>query len=323
MNYRKEIGGITGAIEERVKSLREEGFGVDIISTHGYSSERCKNIIRIFKETPNYDFLIAVGCADYGFLPILVGLIAAKIHKKKILVDFHAGYPVPFMNRFGRFFKMLLGDIPVTVASKYLYDIFMSYNFRVYLISYNFHYGDFPEPKIPFSWNKKFMWAALFQFMYDPETALKACELVLKQRCDVEFHFFGEGPLLEKMRKKYKHPNIKFNGLLPRSEFLKRYQDYSVFINTSFGDNFPMRLVEASFYSLLVISAKYGGTPTIYTEKECLFFERGDYKRLSKYIVDICENPKLYDSFRINMHEKITTFTWNKIRDIWLELLKN
>lgn len=166
------------------------------------------------------------------------------------------------------------------------------------------------------------MWVGTFQFMYNPETALKACEIVLKKRDDIEFHFFGDGPLLGKLKKKYAHPKIIFNGFIPRSDLLKEYQQYCAFLNSSFGDNFPLRLVEAGFNKLLIISVNYGGTSSIYSDKECLFFEKGNYQELAQHILKVLDNPTVYDSFRINMYNKIMTFTWDNAREKWLSFLK-
>lgn len=320
MNYRPG-GGLTGAVEELLKSLRGEGFVVDVASTYGTVRQRIRSIFDIFGLVPKYDFVMCAGCAYYGFLPILVGVLAGRMRKKRVLADFHEGFPVPFMKRFGRFIRLFLKDTPVTVASGHLFDIFKKYNFNVHLIPYHFHYEDFFKTEKTFNWNKKFLWVGSFQFMYDPETALKASRLILKERDDVEFHFFGEGPLLKKMMRKYNHSNIKFWGFVPRGELLRRYQDFSVLINTSFGDNFPLRVVEASFNKLLVISVRGGGTPTIYNENECLFFERKDYKGLSRHIAGVLKNPHLYDSFRENIHGKVMNFTWDKVKDKWLNLI--
>jgi len=321
MNLRSNRGGLTGAVMELATSLRKEGFSLDIVSIHGKIRERIKNIAKIIKGAKNYDLIMATGCADYGFLPIAIGVVAGRIHKKRILVDFHSGYPEPFMQHFGRLVKIFLGNIPVTVASGYLFDIFKKYKLNVFLMPYHFHYDAFPERSNKFEWNKKIMWAASFQFMYDPETALKACSLVLGKRQDVEFHFFGEGKLLKNLSKKYSHKNIFFKGFIPRSELLPQYQQYCAFLNTSFGDNFPLRLVEASFYELLVISARCSGVATIYNDKECLFFEKGDYVKLSEHILGVLEGQHFYDPFRNNMHKKIMSFTWEKVRDKWLSLL--
>ena len=321
MNYRPNWGGLSGAIEELITSLRAEGFCVDIASTSGKIRDRIKAIAKIFKIAPQYDFIMATGCAYYGFLPVIIGVAAAKIYRKKVLVDFHEGHPVPFMNYFAPAIKLFLGSIPVTVASGYLLDIFKKYGFNVFLIPYHFHYEFFPKRQKQFTWNKKILWTGTFQFMYSPETALKAAQLVLKARNDVEFYFFGKGPLLQRMKNKYNNPNIKFQRFVPREELLKQYQDFSVFINTSFGDNFPLRLVEAALNELLVVSVRYGGTATIYDDKECLFFEKGNYEKLSEYILDVIEKPHLYDFFRENMHGKVMNFTWPNVRNNWLRLL--
>lgn len=324
MNYRSGEG-LTEATNQLIKGLRSEGFQVTISSVYGERGgigERIQGILKIFAIISQYDYIVAVGCADFGFFPILIGWGFGKLYKKKILINFHEGYPESFMKRFARIVKILIKNTPVVVASGYLFDMFGKYGFKTFLISHHFYYNDFPQRKRDFSWNNKFMWVGTFKFMYDPETALKAAKIILDARNDVEFHFFGNGPLLENMKIKYQHPNIKFFGFIPRDKLLAEYQNFSVFLNSSFGDNFPVRLVEAVFNKLFVISANYGGPPTIYGDTECVFFERGDYKRLSELIFNIINKPHLYDSFRENIYRKVMSFTWENVKDKWLDLIK-
>jgi len=321
MNYRRN-SGITVAIEERLKSLRREGFDVQLVSTHGRIRDRIKNIFYVLKTAPRHDLIMAVGCAYYGFLPIIVGVIAARAYKKSILVDFHDGYIQSFIKRFGRLIKLFLGDIPVTVASRYLLDTFKEYRINAVLITHHFHYESFPVREKPFDWNKRFVWVGAFIKDYDPETALRAAELVLEKKEDIMFHFFGEGPLLEEMKRKYPHKNIEFRGMIPHGELLREYQHFSVLINSSLSDNFPLRLVEAAYNELLVITTNYGGVPTVYDEKECVLYDRKDHKRLSEHVLAIINDPHSYDALRKNMCSKVRSFTWGGVRGKWASLLE-
>jgi len=321
MNYKADWGGLAGAVEELVTSLKKEGFSVTIASTHGTVRERIKNILHIFKTAPRYDFIMATGCGYYGFLPIFIGVVAAAVYKKKVLVDFHEGYPQPFMRRAGKIIKLFLGKIPVVAASHYLFNILAAYRLRAFHIPLHFHYEDFPRRRESFKWNKKFIWVGSFQYMYDPQTAFRACQKVLAVRNDIEFYFFGTGPLLNRLKKQYAHPNIICKGFIPRSSLLKEYQLYCALINTSFGDNFPLRLIEAGCNELLVLTAQCAGPATIYNDQECLFFEKGDHEKLSEYILQVADQPHRYDALRANMHRKAMSFTWEKVKDDWMKLL--
>jgi glycosyltransferase involved in cell wall biosynthesis len=320
MNVREGRGGPLFNIKIRKKNLIQEGFSVDIMSTYGKVRDRIKQIAHIFKLSNSYDIIMGIGSYYYGFLPILTGFVCAQINKKIFLADFRGGYC--FIPKFGFFLKIILKDTPIIVASKFLFNAFKRHNLNAILIHHHYNFNDFPKRSVSFCWNKKFMWVGTFEEMYDPETALKACNLVLRVDPDAEFHFFGTGPLLSKLKIKYSNPRIVFEGIIPHNQLLKKYQQFSTMINTSFLDNFPNRFIEAGYNELLVITVSGGGVATVYNKNHCVFINKRDYKHLSESILDVLCNPAKYDVLRKNMNEKILSFTWDKVRDSWLNLLK-
>jgi len=90
MNYRKDRGPTLNA-DALAQEFRNEGFYTEIISAYGTIRQRLKNAAKIFKITANFDYIIAEGCSYYGTWPILVGVLAAKIRHKKLLVIYHGG----------------------------------------------------------------------------------------------------------------------------------------------------------------------------------------------------------------------------------------
>jgi hypothetical protein len=70
-----------------------------------------------------------------------------------------------------------------------------------------------------------------------------------------------------------------------------------------------------------VITTVSGGVPSVFHSGECVFYEKKDSLGLSKLIISVSGNPSLYDSYRMTMHEKTMTFTWDFVREHWLKLI--
>ncbi len=77
MNYKSKKGGLVVEAEQLIASLKKEGLSVEAISTYGNIFKRLTAIYRIFKIAPQYDIIMAAGCAYWGFMPIVVAALAA------------------------------------------------------------------------------------------------------------------------------------------------------------------------------------------------------------------------------------------------------
>lgn len=322
MNYKVKGSGITQQMLRLFSDLKNEGINTFICSTYGNVFQRLFNIIKIFRNAQNYDLVFASGCAYTGFLPIIVGTYVAKWYNKPLIIDFHDGQAKVFMHKWGKYAQHIMRYGTVTVATQFLYDIFKNYKLKVVLIPHHFDFTQIIHNKNnKYQWNKKFIWTRAFYPLYDPETALKAAKLVLEIYPDMEFHFFGDGPLRKKLEKKYKMAGIIFRGHIVHNDLLKEYGEFSVFINTSLYDNFPISIVEAAANNLLVITTPVGGIRTLYSEDECLFFRPRNYKELAHHILKVIENPYKFVKFVNNLKNKVLKFTWSNVKDKWLNLL--
>ena len=70
---------------------------------------------------------------------------------------------------------------------------------------------------------------------------------------------------------------------------------------------------------MCVFSTKAGGINTLYNDNELIFFD--DKNDLTDKLLDVLEHPESYDNLRKNLHNKIINFTWNNVKDKWINIL--
>ena len=320
-NLRKSQGGITTQVLELEKSLNDDGIKAEIVSTHGSSIERIYGLFSSFFKSKNYDIILGVGCAYFGFLPILVAFVISFLRNKPVVYNFHDGQVKEFLKYNYDFVNIVLKKRKVIVATKYLYDIFKLYGFNAEIIHNHFNNLEIVDPEISNSEIIKVIWARSFEKLYRVDLALDTARFFNGKR-KIEFHFYGGGSEYNYYKDKYNDSNIYFHGILQRNELLKEYAKYSIFLNTSEYDNFPMSIVEAGLNNLIVVSSKIGGIETIYSENEIKYFKSGDLDDLIRTFDALtCELSK-YKSFSNNLTNKVISFSWENVKEKWLEALK-
>ena len=320
LNYRPNQGGITGQIDELAKCLTNEGWKITMVSTHGNVWQRVQGIMKAIIYSFRCERILGVGAAYLGFFPIIVAAIVANISFRKIVFNFHDGQAQKFLREYLWLVRIVIGRNPVVCASAFVAQCFKEKGFAVLEIPNHFQFRENHPPwRSKFDWNNKIVWARSFKKLYQPEMALQAASKALKQNRHLEFHFFGDGPLLKSLKSKYAQPGIIYHGFIPRERLLERYREYSIMINTTCFDNFPLSIVEAGFSQMCVLTTRIGGIATIYRNDEVLFFS--DVEELVDKILDFAKHPHDFVSFRNKLHKKVVDFTWTNVRESWLRCL--
>lgn len=320
-NIRHGKSGITVQICNLSEKLREETHTVVNVSTHGSILGRFLGVVKSLFKAVRSDIIIGAGSGFYGFFPIVVASSVAFITRKSVIFNYHGGQVKDFLEKSEKFIRFFVRKKTIVVASEYIYKVFREYSFNAKLIPNFFDFDSFPPAKERFVWNGKIVWSRSFEAIYQPELALNAALKTLERR-DCEFHFYGNGSMYERLKNQFKHPGIKFHGLVPRDEVLKSMSESSVFLNTTIYDNMPNSFSEAGFYGLLVVSTKVGGIATTFNDTEIVFAKENTEVAFSDLLFEVLDKPDKYDSLRKNFHDKVINFNWENIRDEWLNLLE-
>ena len=124
-NYKKGLGGINAQVDLLHACVINEGYIADIFSTKGNPFKRIGQFFQLLSAVRKYDVLHIHGCSDWGMLPVVYGVIAGKIWRKRIIVTYHGGGAGDYFERHGAFASRWLRRADkVIVLSGYLKKVF-------------------------------------------------------------------------------------------------------------------------------------------------------------------------------------------------------
>ena len=144
------------------------------------------------------------------------------------------------------------------------------------------------------------------------EDLIKAFDIVKKQKNNCFLTIIGDGPdkkYFESYAKKLSPEKINFLGHQVNGfEFI---HNFNLIVVPSYSDAFPNVILEAIYYKIPVIGSNVGGIPLILNNKQ--LFKAGDYKMLSKKILEMFEERIYQENF--NLVKKIREkyfFDWGQ-----------
>ncbi|MGA2203907.1 MAG: glycosyltransferase family 4 protein, partial [Terriglobales bacterium] len=147
---------------------------------------------------------------------------------------------------------------------------------------------------------------------------------VKKEYSDAQLDLVGGGRLEGDVRKLVADMNltgVNFTGVASRQEIGKHYDEADIFINASWLDNMPLSVIEAFA----------AGTPVVTTSPECMPYlvqhERsgllspvGDERALAANVIRLLRDPALAARLARNAHDEAQKYTWEAVRDQWLNV---
>lgn len=146
---------------------------------------------------------------------------------------------------------------------------------------------------------------------------------------NIELDILGDGPLLEKIKKKNKNNNIKFHGILSKDD-TRKYINRSKFIiiPSECFEGFPMTILEAFREGTLVLASNIGSIKSIIKDKQNgILFEYSNKFDLIKKINWILDNPNECDLITKNAkHDFLNKFSsdvnYKQLINIYEEAIK-
>lgn len=129
----------------------------------------------------------------------------------------------------------------------------------------------------------------------DPQTTLKAYELLAKKYPQWQFHIYGDGKNLEyEDPKSYPENLIIKNELLKQKELFKLLERSKVYVNSSLSEGLALGILEAvSFGNIPVLSDADSNVEVAKKLKTTNFvFPRGSYRKLASRIEEAIKKSK-------------------------------
>jgi len=239
----------------------------------------------------------------------------------KTLINYHSGEARDHLQRF-RSAKFVLSRVDkIVVPSGYLVDVFREFGLPASAVPNIVDLSQFRyRERAPL--RPHLVCTRGFSRYYSVDVVVRAFAEVRKEYPEAKLDLVGNGPLERDVRKLVADLNltgVNFTGVASRQEIGQYYDQADIFINASWLDNMPLSVIEA-FAS---------GTPVVTTSPECMPYlvehERtgllspvGDEKALAANVIRLLRDPALAASLAQNAHHESQKYTWEAVREQWL-----
>ena len=317
-NYQPSVGGISGQMEVLYQCLQKEGIDCTIFSTKGSFFKRLLRFCELLRIARQYDVLHIHGCSEWGFLPIVYGIIVGKIWHKRIIVTYHGGGADEYFARHTRFVKRWFNRAnAVIVLNGFLKKVFDKYVISCIVIP---NIVEFNEPiQRKNHEGIRFISVRHLRPLYNIPCILEAYRQVRGQYEDCSLTILGQGPQreeLEQMVKKLHILDVTFVGQVPNTEIMRYLSESDIMLSAPHIDNMPVSVLEAMNAGVLVISSRVGGVPYIMEEdKTGLFFTDDKAEELAEKMIWAITHPTERERMVQKAQLDVQKYTWKNIKD--------
>ena len=173
----------------------------------------------------------------------------------------------------------------------------------------------------------KLLYVRSFAKIYNPTMAIEVLKELKKTYSKAVLCMVGpnkDGTLndVQQLIDRYElHDSVEITGVLSKSEWHKKSEEFDVFINTTNVDNTPVSVIEAMALGLPIVSTNVGGMPfLVENNKDGLLVEKNNAIEMAIRIIEILEKNNI--SLVKNARIKAESFDCNIVKNKWVEILK-
>lgn len=344
-NYQRGIGGINAQVDLLQTYLnQEDGVKADIFSTKGNPLRRCLTFFLLLCKARRYDVLHIHACSYWGMVPAVMGVIAGKIWKNRIVITYHGGGAEEYFSKHIRFVKRWLNRADkIIVLSGFLKDIFDRYAIPCVVIP------NIVVLQPPIKRNTdiapKFISIRHLEPLYNIPCILRAYEQVLQHYPEATLDILGRGSQREELEALVEERHltgVTFVGQVPNQQIYDYLANADVMLSAAKADNMPVSLLEAMNAGLLVISSRVGGVPYMIEEldramgygqwaidKETnrqspianrpkrptgLLFESDNLDELAEKMLWALEHSQEVNTIIHNAQSEVQKYAWNNVK---------
>ena len=268
-NYKKGIGGINAQVDLLHTYLNhEDGIKADIFSTKGNPIRRCIAFLKLLCQARRYDILHIHACSYWGMVPAVMGILAGKLWRKRIVITYHGGEAAEYFAKYAAFVRRWLGRADeVIVLSGFLKEIFDHYDIPCVVIP-NIVVLQ-PQIERTHDIAPRFISIRHLEPLYNIPCILRAYEQVLKVYPNATLDILGQGSQREELEayvQELRLTGVTFVGQVPNQQIYDYLAKADIMPSAPKIDNMPVSLLEAMNAGLLVISSRVGGVPYMINE---------------------------------------------------------
>lgn len=249
-----------------------------------------------------------------------------KIRRKKVVLTLRGGaLPEYFVGR-EVVFKILFENTHVQSPSYFLKVFFEKKGFNITYCPNSVLLENFPFLRNnvkPYS----LLWVRAFTSIYNPEVAVLVLQNVLKTIPEATLTMIG--PDKGTMYKTQKligelglTSRVSILGPVKNYDLHKYYQSHAVYLNTTSYESFGVAVVEAASCGVPIVSFGVGEIPYLWTnEEDILLCELGDVDKMAMQVLRILSDVNLSSCLSENARKRAEDFSWDKIKNHWIELI--
>lgn len=327
-NKLSKHGNTATSIETLGAFLEAEGYKVY------YASSKKNKILRMihmvyktFKRSKQVDYVLIDTYSTQNFWFAFIISQLCRVLKLKYIAKLHGG---DLPNRLAKspfFCDMIFKNAyKITAPSGYLMSAFeVKYSNNIIFIPNTIEIDNYPivqkEYTVP-----KILWVRSFSSIYNPKMAIKVAANLKEKFPDVALCMIGPDKenLIDDCKKYAKELNVsvEFTGKLSKKKWIKRSQEFNVFINTTHFDNTPISVIEAMALGIPIVSTNVGGIPFLLNDSEnALLVKDGDAQAMGKAIEKIMCDSKLRSTIITNGRALVEDFDWSIVKQKWIDIL--
>jgi len=317
-------------IETLGKQFENSGF---IVHYAGTSKNQYIRLLEmafktIFNSRGASYILIDTYSTNAFWYAFLTGMIARSL-KKKYIPILHGGN-TPVRLKKSKFacnllFKHSFANVAV---SGYLKKAFDDAGYHAVTIPNNLDITNYTF-KARETFEPKLLWVRAFHNQYNPNMAVDVLVELLKIHPEAELCMVGPDKdgskaVLENYAiQKGVSEKVKITGKLSQAEWIALSVNYDFFINTTNVDNTPVSVIEAMSLGLAVVSTDPGGIPYLLeSDRDAKLVNKNDSLQMAKCIEYLIAKPSETSEMVQLARQKAESFSWDKIKPLWLKLLE-
>lgn len=327
-NKLSKHGNTATSIETLGAFLEEEGFRVYYASSKKNKLSRMLHMVyKTFKHSKQVDYVLIDTYSTQNFWFAFVISQLCRILKLKYIAKLHGGDLPNRLKKSPFFCDMIFkNSYKITAPSGYLMNAFeFKYPNNIMFIPNTIEIDNYPivqkEYVVP-----KILWVRSFSSIYNPKMAIRVTAYLKEKFPDVVLCMIGPDKenLIDDCKKHAKelNVNVEFTGKLSKRKWVKRSQEFNVFINTTHFDNTPISVIEAMALGIPVVSTNVGGIPFLLHDSEnALLVNDGDAKAMSQAIEKIISDYQLRTLLTTNARTLVEGFDWSIVKQKWIDIL--
>ena len=275
-----------------------------------------------------YDIVHVFSASYFSYLlSAAPAILIGKLYGKRVILNYRSGEAEDHLQHWPLTTKpvMRLAD-RIVVPSGYLVDVFARFDLRAEAI-FNiveldrFRFRD-RAPLRP-----KFLCSRLLEPLYNVGNVLRAFHLIQQQYPDASLTIAADGwqrGELEQLARDLALRNTEFLGFVPFEQMPDLYDAHDLYLIGNDIDNMPAAVTESCATGIALVTTNAGGIPYLVKHEEsALIVNCGDYVGLAREAMRLLQDPELARRLAHNARRNAQQFTWETVRDQWLQLYQS